>query len=57
MPDKVSKDQASYHSYANGKERCNGCTMFRLMNSCITVEGNISPFGWCKFFKLKEKRK
>lgn len=57
MADKVSQEQADYRDHRKGQAMCNRCTMFRLVNKCITVEGIISPFGWCKFFKLKEKRK
>lgn len=54
---KVSKEAAEYRPYRKGSELCTRCTMFRLVNSCTTVEGEISPFGWCKFFKLKKVKR
>lgn len=56
MAEKVSQESASYRPYAKGSAACAKCTMFRPMNSCITVRGTISPFGWCKFFKAKKEK-
>jgi hypothetical protein len=44
-------DQASVH-YRRGTEdrRCGNCTMFREMDRCTYVEGNISRYFLCDAF-------
>lgn len=51
---KVSKDYASYRSSPNGPQCCAKCTMFRQPQSCTTVNGKISPAGYCKYYEKKK---
>jgi len=49
---KTSKAAANYQSSPKGGLRCSGCRFFSARNkSCQLVDGEISPSGWCKFYK------
>jgi hypothetical protein len=48
---RMSKAASDYQSQPNGNERCGGCTHFQPPGSCEIVPGNISPKGWCKWFR------
>ena len=37
---------------ANGHE-CDGCSLFVAPSSCKSVDGVISPTGWCKIWTKK----
>jgi hypothetical protein len=47
---KVSKSEARYREYPSDGHQCAGCSMYRIPYLCITVEGEINPQGWCKFW-------
>jgi len=51
MMDKESKNEAQYVDRASGNQKCSNCTHFVPPNSCHTVEGTISPDGWCKYYE------
>jgi hypothetical protein len=49
---KSSKAAAAYQSSPKGNQRCSGCRVFNARNrTCQLVDGEISPSGWCKFYK------
>lgn len=51
---KSTKAAADYQDEPKGREHyCAVCTMFRAPDSCTSVEGKISPHGWCRFFEAK----
>ncbi len=50
---KTPKAQANYQDKPSGKQQCSGCVNFIPSNGCKIVEGEISPQGWCKFWKGK----
>jgi hypothetical protein len=50
---KVSKASAKYRGHSNSGQRCGQCVHYRFALSCEIVQGPISPFGWCRFFKPK----
>lgn len=57
---KVDKASVHYTPRAeNHNERCKLCEFFlayrTLYGECEKVKGNISPHGWCRLFKRKEK--
>jgi hypothetical protein len=54
---KHPKTEAKYVPYPVKKQKCKECTMWRPPNGCSAVEGVISPYGWCKWFKLTKKLK
>ena len=47
---KSSKETAKYQWSPKGGERCAVCTMWRPPAECSSVEGSISPEGWCSYF-------
>jgi hypothetical protein len=47
---KLTKAAARYQDHPNGYELCGGCPYFAFPGSCVLVEGQISPQGWCPMF-------
>ena len=50
---KVSKQTASYQASPKGGARCGLCAFFQAPSSCDSVDGSISPTGWCMLFRAK----
>ncbi len=50
---KVLQNTVSYQDKPKGTQRCDGCNLFQPPNACKTVEGEISPQGWCSLFTKK----
>jgi len=50
---KSSKAAAKYQDQPKGEQKCAGCSLFMPENKCMQVEGEISPQGWCMFWKAK----
>jgi hypothetical protein len=50
---KVPQNTVSYQDKPKGTQRCDGCNLFQPPNACKTVEGEISPQGWCSLFTKK----
>ena len=48
---KSSKAEADYQGTPKGKDRCATCSMYQPPMSCSSVEGKISPQGWCTYYK------
>lgn len=47
-----SKQAAGYQDSPNGGQRCADCQFFNSRNrSCQLVAGEISPSGWCRFYR------
>lgn len=46
----VSKATAHYQYHPNGAQRCGVCVHFRA-GRCEIVAGQISPDGWCRYFR------
>lgn len=44
---KVSKSSVRYQDGPNGGKDCKGCKLFVAPNACKSVDGEISPNGWC----------
>ena len=47
---KLTKAAAKYQDLPSGDELCAGCPYFILPGSCVVVEGEVSPTGWCPMF-------
>ena len=52
-PQKASQKSVNYQDTPKGDARCDNCTLFEAPNSCKTVEGSISPDGWCMVYVKK----
>jgi hypothetical protein len=50
---KESQKLARYQPGPNGKLRCDNCLQWRPPSSCVLVEGDISPSGWCLLYAPK----
>ena len=47
---KASKAAVAYRDSPNGGKSCSNCKVFVSPNACKTVEGEVSPNGWCKIW-------
>jgi hypothetical protein len=50
---KMSQKSAGYRGTPLGKSRCDNCGLWRAPASCKTVDGVISPAGWCNLYNSK----
>jgi hypothetical protein len=50
---KKSQADVAYQDSPHGSERCDNCEPFIPPNQCRTVEGPVSPHGWCKIYVAK----
>jgi len=50
---KMSQKAASYQVTPKGAARCDACALFQKPAACQSVEGVISPQGWCILFAAK----
>jgi len=49
--DKLAKSDVDYRDRPKGKERCDNCRVWVPPDSCKSVEGPISPSGWCNIWR------
>jgi hypothetical protein len=47
---KLTQAAARYQDHPNADQVCAGCPYFISPSSCVMVEGQISPNGWCPMF-------
>jgi hypothetical protein len=47
---KLTQAAARYQDHPKGSESCASCPYFILPKSCVLVEGEISPIGWCPIY-------
>ncbi|HEX5281698.1 MAG TPA: twin-arginine translocation signal domain-containing protein [Micropepsaceae bacterium] len=47
---KLTQAAAKYQDRPNGTDACGECPYFQFPKSCVLVEGDISPMGWCRMF-------
>ena len=47
---KVAPDIVGYRDTPNGDKNCANCKLFEAPNACKSVDGVISPQGWCKMW-------
>ena len=47
---KLTQPAARYQDHPNGNDACGACPYFQFPKSCVLVEGDISPMGWCRMF-------
>ncbi len=50
---KVSQKVVAYQDTPNGTKNCAGCSLFQAPNACKSVDGVISPQGWCRIWRAK----
>lgn len=49
---KMTQAEAQYQDRPKNGLNCAACALFRPPRSCVVVQGDISPQGWCRFFDL-----
>jgi hypothetical protein len=47
---KLTQAAARYQDHPQGSQSCSSCPYFAAPNSCVVVEGEISPGGWCPIY-------
>jgi hypothetical protein len=47
---KLTQAAARYQDHPSGTESCSTCPYFISPDSCVLVEGEISPAGWCPIY-------
>jgi High potential iron-sulfur protein len=50
---KVSQASVAYQDKPKGDQNCANCSLFEAPSSCKTVDGAISPDGWCRIWAKK----
>jgi hypothetical protein len=50
---KIAQKAAQYQTSPKDGHQCDGCSFFVAPNSCKTVDGEISPTGWCALWVKK----
>jgi hypothetical protein len=52
--EKMSKVEAEYQDSPKDIRMCATCTLFEPPRACKVVQGEVSPYGWCKAFALAD---
>jgi hypothetical protein len=50
---KMSPTSVAYQDSPKGAQNCANCSLFLSPNACKSVDGTISPNGWCKIWVKK----
>jgi hypothetical protein len=50
---KAPQKAVKYQDTPKGEQRCDKCALFEAPSSCKTVDGTISPEGWCMVYAKK----
>lgn len=50
---KLSQTAARYQDLPKGDKKCGNCNLFLPPNACKSVDGTISPNGWCALWVKK----
>ena len=50
---KVPQKAVKYQDTPKGDQTCENCALFEAPSSCKTVEGPVSPQGWCMVYAKK----
>jgi hypothetical protein len=48
---KAAKGSVGNRDEPNGDKNCAACSLFVSPNSCKSVDGTVSPNGWCKIWR------
>ena len=50
---KLSQSAARYQATPKDSKQCSNCNLFLPPNACKSVDGTISPSGWCVLWVKK----
>ena len=51
---KTPQKAVKYQDTPKGEQRCENCALFEPPSSCKTVDGAVSPEGWCMVYAKKQ---
>ena len=49
---KVSQESVNYQGSPKGSQQCSNCKLFTAPTACQSVDGTISPNGWCSIYQM-----
>lgn len=50
---KAPQKAVKYQGTPKGDQSCENCALFEAPSSCKTVDGTVSPQGWCMVYAKK----
>ncbi len=50
MAGKMPQASVGYQGSPKGSQNCANCRLFQAPNACRSVDGSISPQGWCRIW-------
>jgi hypothetical protein len=50
---KLSQKAARYQDSPKDGKQCDGCSLFVAPNACKSIDGTVSPKGWCALWIKK----
>ncbi len=50
---KISQSAVAYQTSPKDDRSCSNCNLFQAPSTCKTVDGTVSPNGWCKIWVKK----
>jgi hypothetical protein len=50
MAGKIPQSAVSYQGSPKGAQSCANCRLFEAPSACKSVDGSVSPNGWCKIY-------
>lgn len=50
---KTAQKAVKYQDTPKGDQACENCALFEAPSSCKTVDGTVSPQGWCMVYAKK----
>jgi len=48
---KIAQTVVKYQDTPKGEQKCSNCKLFTAPNACQTVDGTVSPDGWCMIYQ------
>jgi High potential iron-sulfur protein len=48
---KAPQKSVAYQVSPKGVQKCDNCSLWEAPNACKSVDGTISPQGWCMIYK------
>ena len=48
---KAPQKSVAYQESPKGVQKCDNCSLWEAPNACKSVDGTISPQGWCMIYK------
>jgi hypothetical protein len=49
---KMSQESVNYQGSPKDSQQCSNCKLFTAPNACQSVDGTISPNGWCSIYQM-----